>query len=298
MKRDRHTQQRRCPGSSDSSRSMCCCVIWTGESKPDAPWSRLRPAVSPRRTVGGMRTDDDSWDITTSVGSTALFVAAARALEARKPDALAVDPYAEVFCRAVGRAMGRHTSTARHPKAGSSPSGAVISSTSRAPGPAISTTTSSARPTPVCVRSSCWPPAWTRAPTGCRGRRDTVVFELDQPRGPGLQARGAGRARDDVADGASGARSPSTFATTGCSALLGIPASIPARPAAFLAEGLLIYLPATAAQGELFAGIDSLACSGSHVGIEEGEPMPDARVRLSQGPRAGRRQCRRHRSSG
>lgn len=38
----------------------------------------------------------------TSVGSTALFVAAARALEARKPTALAVDPYAEAFCRAAG----------------------------------------------------------------------------------------------------------------------------------------------------------------------------------------------------
>ncbi|MGH3598434.1 MAG: SAM-dependent methyltransferase, partial [Mycobacterium sp.] len=32
-----------------------------------------------------MRTDNDSWDITTSVGSTALFVATARALEAQKP---------------------------------------------------------------------------------------------------------------------------------------------------------------------------------------------------------------------
>ena len=49
-----------------------------------------------------MRSDNDTWDITTSVGSTALFVAAARALEAQKPAPLAVDPYAEVFCRAVG----------------------------------------------------------------------------------------------------------------------------------------------------------------------------------------------------
>ena len=49
-----------------------------------------------------MRSDGDTWDITTSVGSTALFVATARALEAQKPDPLAVDPYAELFCRAVG----------------------------------------------------------------------------------------------------------------------------------------------------------------------------------------------------
>lgn len=49
-----------------------------------------------------MRSDGDTWDITTSVGSTALFVATARALEAQKPEPLAVDPYAELFCRAVG----------------------------------------------------------------------------------------------------------------------------------------------------------------------------------------------------
>ena len=49
-----------------------------------------------------MRSEGDSWDITTSVGSTALFVATAPALEAQKPDPLAVDPYAEPFCRAVG----------------------------------------------------------------------------------------------------------------------------------------------------------------------------------------------------
>ena len=49
-----------------------------------------------------MRSEGDTWDITTSVGSTALFVATARALEAQKPDPLVVDPYAEIFCRAVG----------------------------------------------------------------------------------------------------------------------------------------------------------------------------------------------------
>jgi methyltransferase (TIGR00027 family) len=49
-----------------------------------------------------VRTDKDTWDITTSVGATALFVAAARALEARRDEPLAVDPYAEVFCRAAG----------------------------------------------------------------------------------------------------------------------------------------------------------------------------------------------------
>src|SRR5271163_1619962 len=51
-----------------------------------------------------VRTDKDNWDITTSVGSTALLVATARALEAQKPDPLVVDPFAEIFSRAVGGA--------------------------------------------------------------------------------------------------------------------------------------------------------------------------------------------------
>jgi methyltransferase (TIGR00027 family) len=49
-----------------------------------------------------MRTDNDTWDINTSVGSTALFVSAARAIEGQKPEPLALDPYAEVFCNAAG----------------------------------------------------------------------------------------------------------------------------------------------------------------------------------------------------
>ena len=67
---------------------------------------RLRGTDKARCDVGvgsvAVRTDDDNWDITTSVGSTALFVATARALEAQKPDPVAIDPFAEVFCRAVG----------------------------------------------------------------------------------------------------------------------------------------------------------------------------------------------------
>ncbi|MFJ4651989.1 SAM-dependent methyltransferase [Nocardia sp. NPDC088792] len=49
-----------------------------------------------------MRSDKDNWDINTSVGSTALFVAAARALAGRGPEPLSVDPLAEVFVRAAG----------------------------------------------------------------------------------------------------------------------------------------------------------------------------------------------------
>lgn len=49
-----------------------------------------------------MRTDGDTWDIVSSVGRTALGVAAFRALDADSPDALARDEYAKWFVEAAG----------------------------------------------------------------------------------------------------------------------------------------------------------------------------------------------------
>ncbi|BBZ11559.1 class I SAM-dependent methyltransferase [Mycobacterium branderi] len=51
------------------------------------------------------RTDDDSWDITESVGSTALGVAAARAAETAAEQPLIRDPFAQLFVDAAGRGM-------------------------------------------------------------------------------------------------------------------------------------------------------------------------------------------------
>ena len=65
------------------------------------------------RINGYVRTENDTWDIKTSVGSTALFVAAARALEAQKPEPAAIDPYAEVFCRAAGGDWARYSTAER-----------------------------------------------------------------------------------------------------------------------------------------------------------------------------------------
>jgi methyltransferase (TIGR00027 family) len=48
------------------------------------------------------RTDDDTWDITESVGATALAVAAARAAETESAQPLFRDPYARVFLDAAG----------------------------------------------------------------------------------------------------------------------------------------------------------------------------------------------------
>src|SRR6195952_3760156 len=48
-----------------------------------------------------MRSEDDQWTITESVGVTALGVASARAMETRRDDGLVEDPHAESFVDAV-----------------------------------------------------------------------------------------------------------------------------------------------------------------------------------------------------
>jgi len=51
------------------------------------------------------RTDNDSWEITESVGSTALGVAAARAAETESENPLISDPFARVFLDAAGEGI-------------------------------------------------------------------------------------------------------------------------------------------------------------------------------------------------
>ena len=53
-------------------------------------------------SFGSARADGDSWDLASSVGATATMVAAARALASREPDPLLNDRFAEPLVRAVG----------------------------------------------------------------------------------------------------------------------------------------------------------------------------------------------------
>ena len=52
--------------------------------------------------MSALRSHDDTWDIATSVGTTAVMVAAARAAETNKPDPLIRDPYARVLVSEAG----------------------------------------------------------------------------------------------------------------------------------------------------------------------------------------------------
>jgi methyltransferase (TIGR00027 family) len=217
-----------------------------------------------------MRSDNDTWDITTSVGSTALFVAAARALEARIADPLAVDEYAAVFCRAAG---GRWADVVNGEDTDSKLTSADFGTHfvafqaartryfddyfTRAAAAGVRQIVMLAAGLDSRAYRLSWPDR-------------TVVYELDQPavldfkravlddHGATARARRVEVAVDLRDDWASALRQAGFD---------------PDAPAAFIAEGLLIYLPATA-QGDLFRGIDALAAPGSHAGIEEGDPLP------------------------
>jgi methyltransferase (TIGR00027 family) len=101
----------------------------------------------------------------------------------------------------------------------------------------------------------------------------TVVFELDQPRV--LEFKREVLAAHGDAPTAERREVPVDLRNDWPQALRDSGFD-PSKPSAWIAEGLLIYLSATA-QHQLFAGIDSLAAPGSHVAVEEAVPL-DAEV--------------------
>ena len=218
-----------------------------------------------------MRTEGDTWDITTSVGSTALFVATARALEAQKPDPLAVDPYAELFCRAVGgRAADVLDGKAPDHELKSADFGEHFVNFQgartkyfdeyfrRAAGAGVRQVVILAAGLDSRAYRLDWPAA-------------TTIFELDRPQVLDFkrEALAAHRAqpRAERREVAVDLREdwPQALRDSGFDA---------AKPSAWIAEGLQINLPA-AAEDQLFTGIDSLAAPGSHVAVEDGAPIDD-----------------------
>jgi methyltransferase (TIGR00027 family) len=217
-----------------------------------------------------VRTDDDNWDITTSVGSTALFVATARALEAQKPDPLAVDPFAEIFCRAVGGSaaavldgkdpghqlktpdFGEHFVTFQGARTRYFDDYFMQAADAGVRQVVILAAGLDSR----AYRLN-WPDA-------------TTIFELDRPQvldfKRSVLAEQGAEPHADRREVAIDLREdwPQALRDSGFD---------PAEPSAWIAEGLLIYLPATA-QEQLFIGVDTLASPRSHVAVEDGSPMP------------------------
>lgn len=218
-----------------------------------------------------MRSDGDSWDITTSVGSTALFVAAARALEARKPDPLAVDPYAELFCRAAGGEWAALMD-------GDRPDHQLMSSDfgehfvnfqgartryfDRYFNEAAQDGVRQVVMLAAGLDSRAFRLEWPET---------TTIFELDQPQVLGfksyvLSQRGI-RPTAERREVAVDLREP-WWSEALCTAGFD-----PSKPSAWIAEGLLVYLTA-AAQEQLFAVIDDRTAPGSHAAVEDSAPMP------------------------
>jgi methyltransferase (TIGR00027 family) len=248
-----------------------CRASWAGAN---ARRSRRCGHLRVQRTVRlpayprAVRTDNDTWDIKTSVGSTALFVATARALEAQKPDALAIDPYAEMFCRAVGGEWAdaldgeapQHDLVTEFGEHFVNFQGARTKYFDAYFRKAADAGVRQIVLLAAGLDARAYRLAW---PDG------TVVFELDQPRvlefkRDVLAAHGAtpSAERREIAidlrnDWPQALRHNGFDVST---------------PSAWIAEGLLIYLPATA-QHQVFTGIDALAAPGSHLAVEEAVPM-------------------------
>jgi methyltransferase (TIGR00027 family) len=232
-----------------------------------------------------VRSENDTWDITTSVGSTALFVAAARALEAQKPEPLAADPYAEVFCRAVGGEWsdvldGVEDTVEEEGSAYArlrSDFGAHFVSFQGARTKYFDAYFADAADAGVRqivilaagLDSRAYRLPW---PDG------TVVYELDQPQVLAFKREVLDRHGDAPQ---AERREVAVDLRDDWAAALVADGFDPSKPSAWIAEGLLIYLPASA-QEQLFAGIDALSSPGSRVAVEDGRPMPQAAFEAKQ----------------
>ncbi|MEC3953675.1 SAM-dependent methyltransferase [Nocardia sp. CDC153] len=231
-----------------------------------------------------MRTDDDSWDIKTSVGSTALFVAAARALAGRAPDAPARDEFAELFVRAAGpewvdllegRAPEHPLLT---PDFGAQFQQHQIARTRYFDDFMTAAAAAGIRQVVILAAgldSRAYRLPW---PDG------TVLYELDQPqvlafKRNTLTAAGhkpiaerhevAVDLREDW---------PKALREGGFD---------PDAATAWLIEGLLIYLT-PAAQDQLFDAVAALSAPGSRVAIEQMDPLPaEAVAAMSEGDDSG-----------
>ncbi len=216
-----------------------------------------------------MRTDNDNWDITTSVGSTALFVATARALEAQKPDPLVIDPFAEVFCRAVGGNVADVLDGKIPEHQLKTPDWGVHFVNFQGARTKYFDTyfrqAADAGVRQVVILAAGLDSRAYRLPWPDQ----TTIFELDRPqvldfKREVLAEQGA-KPNAERREVAIDLREdwPQALRDSGFDA---------AKPSAWIAEGLLIYLPA-AAEEQLFTGIDALAAPASHVAVEDGAPM-------------------------
>ncbi|MBJ7399162.1 class I SAM-dependent methyltransferase [Mycolicibacterium sp.] len=219
--------------------------------------------------MGTLRSNDDTWDIATSVGSTAVMVAAARARETESAQPLISDPYARILVDGAGTGMWQNfmdESVAERIKTADPEAAAVFENMLAYQAvrthffDAFFSDAVAAGIRQVVILASGLDARAYRLqwPAG------TVVFEIDQPKvleykSATLATHGVETAvaRHEVGIDLRGDW-PVALAAAGFD---------PAAPTAWLAEGLLMYLPAEA-QDRLFTQITELSAPGSRVSAE------------------------------
>jgi len=216
-----------------------------------------------------LRSHDDTWDIATSVGSTAVMVAAARARETESAAPLISDPYARVLVAGAGSGMWTNflDDSLSGRIAATDPSAAAMFDNMLGY-QAVRTLffdTFFADAAAAGIRqivilasgldSRAYRLDW---PSG------TVIYELDQPKV--LDYKAATLAEHGATPTAARHEVPIDLRQDWPTALKAAGFD-PARPAAWLAEGLLMYLPADA-QDRLFRQITELSAPGSRLSVE------------------------------
>lgn len=219
--------------------------------------------------MSSLRTETDSWDIASSVGATAVMVAAARAAETDRPDPLIRDPYAKILVADAGTGAWEYMLDAEF-VAKIADSDAEIAALFEHMGGYQAVRTHFfddyfAQAVGAGIRqivilaagldSRAFRLPW---PAG------TTVFEVDQPKV--LEYKAATLARHGVSPAADRHEVPVDLRQDWPAALVeaGFDSS---RPTAWLAEGLLMYLPADA-QDRLFTQVSELSAAGSRVAAE------------------------------
>ncbi|WP_328401090.1 class I SAM-dependent methyltransferase [Nocardia sp. NBC_00403] len=206
-----------------------------------------------------MRTEGDTWDIVSSVGMTALGVAAARAIETKQPDALVHDEYAALFVVASGDSDMNQLITDPTLWAQTPFTSGFIGYRSRFFDDFFLSAAAAGVTQAVILAAGLDARAYRLDwPVG------EVVFEIDQPKVLEFKRQvlteSGSAPRSDRREVAVDLRDdwPAALVEAGFD---------PASPTAWSAEGLLPYLPG-AAQDALFARIGRLSAPGSTVAAE------------------------------
>ena len=219
--------------------------------------------------MSSLRTHDDTWDIATSVGSTAVMVAAARAGETDRDDALIRDPYAKILVDGAGTGVWEFVLD-----------GGFVAKVAEVDVEAAAIFEHMGNY--QAVRTHFFDDYFANATaagirqivilaSGLDSRAyrldwpvGTVVYEIDQPKV--LEYKAATLADHAVEPSAQLRHVPQDLRYDWPKALreAGFDASV---PTAWLAEGLLMYLPADA-QNRLFEQITELSAPGSRVSAE------------------------------